>query len=362
MYLKFLVLILPAFLFSDFLYSSVTFNAYCEAYRKDPQGFEPEISKTVKVLYDLSGKTNCKEAFTFLKKLKYLDLSHKNLTTLIPLEGLTNLITLDISHNELQDLWGLENEKQIEVLIAHHNEIKNIVPLSQLKELMILDLSHNNLKFASPLKGLTNILKYFVNENPISKNEEEMDYLDSMLFFRKLQKRGVDYQFEESDSPEELLIQIVMAAERGDLVFFKKILSNPVIAAQLTSGEFLLGAPNRVKKMILAVRESYSLAYDLIEEYVRIKRFKPFVRSSLQPFMHKRMMQLNLLFEHHFAEGKDFPFSRGDVKNLRAFLIRKMIKDPKVTPQAILHHMDLWLESIKKSGIPPSLKSGFLMP
>ena len=145
------------FFISSSAFSKITFKGYCYLYKYSKQTLDPEVGHTVAVLYKLSGKDSCDEAFEYLNSLSSLDLSGKDLRSLKPLSGLENLKVLNVSQNDLLDLWGLELVPELMVVLAHHNRIRNISSLSLLDNLFKVDLSFNRLEFASPLKEIVGI-------------------------------------------------------------------------------------------------------------------------------------------------------------------------------------------------------------
>lgn len=128
---------------------------------------------------------------TGLSKLRSLDLSGCNLTTeqltavggcanltelrlagcglssIKPLESLTQLTLLDLSDNSISNLTPISECRTLQTLLLGTNALTSLGSLSKLTELQVLDLSRNVLKSLAPLSGCTQMRELNVSHNQL---------------------------------------------------------------------------------------------------------------------------------------------------------------------------------------------------
>ena len=73
--------------------------------------------------------------------------------------------------------------------------------------------------------------------NPIFADEEQMDYLNSILTLRRLESFGLTLDF--GDSPQESVYLAERSAIRGDLYYFRTLLSDLSVNASFSIDTFL---------------------------------------------------------------------------------------------------------------------------
>ena len=101
-----------------------------------------------------------------VQKIKNLDLSAKNISSLEGIQYFENLGMLKLSDNHISDLSPLVALKKIDFLLLNNNRITDITPLSELKALTLLNISDNQITDISPLENLANLTYlYFANNN-----------------------------------------------------------------------------------------------------------------------------------------------------------------------------------------------------
>ena len=135
---------------------NLTGNAQIDGNRSNYTGKKLEALNKIGEILDRDGTINLDiDKLGLFDNYKRLTLSYQNLTTLEPLEGLTNLEYLDVSYNKLT----LEDEKSQEILKSMtnltelnltNNKVTNITAVNNLKKLRYLfiigDDNHINLK------------------------------------------------------------------------------------------------------------------------------------------------------------------------------------------------------------------------
>lgn len=89
-----------------------------------------------------------------LRSLEKLTLSSCSLSTVAPLENLTNLTYLDLSGNTLRNIGIFAGFTKLQTLHMGSNALTDLDALSGLTELKVLDVSHNSLQSLKPLYGL----------------------------------------------------------------------------------------------------------------------------------------------------------------------------------------------------------------
>ncbi len=118
------------------------------------------------------------------KGLESLDLSETGLDTLLVLEkaNLTRLKTLNLSRNELTSLHGLEAYTALENLSAHDNEIVDISHLKNCTNLYYLGVKGNNIEDISVVKNFPHITTLNVGSNFI----KDLNALKGTVSLKKL--------------------------------------------------------------------------------------------------------------------------------------------------------------------------------
>jgi len=352
-----------SFFLSSSIFASIDFKGYCKLWKQDHKALGLELAHTIKVLYEVSHKQNCEDAFNELNR-GYLNLSGKQIKDLSPLKSLTKIGYLDLSDNELESLWGLENLSELTVLIANNNKIQDIHALYYTNELKIVELKNNQIKYASPLKGLLSLYDYKLDENPIQESEEGK-FLYSLMRERQ-KKSGFSYLMTKSEKSGEMVIQdegLIKGAEWGDFLFYHNLLANVENNAILTDPSFLMSQPIKVKKMVLGVKYAEDVVENMIMNYKKIKKIdfknlKPQIVKIYMDLFKEARKRLKPFFEYTLAEGTDFPHTRKDLAALERYLIKRMKQSPNLSPEIFKKQIKEWQQSIKKSGIPPSITTG----
>lgn len=120
-----------------------SFQEWCQ----QQASLSDEARKTVEVLLEAAGTSDCERADENLSSLTELGLSFYQITDVSPLSQLTNLEVLGLSYNQITD----------------------ISPLSELTNLSVLDLRDNQITDVSPLSQLTNLTELGLENNPIAQ-------------------------------------------------------------------------------------------------------------------------------------------------------------------------------------------------
>ncbi|MEQ8996485.1 MAG: leucine-rich repeat domain-containing protein [Coleofasciculus sp. B1-GNL1-01] len=131
-------------------------------------GLSAEARKTVEVLLEEAGTSDCKLAANNVSSRTELYLSGKEITDLRPLGGLTNLKTLRLHNNQITDVNPLSGLTNLEKLYISSNPLADIRPLSGLTNLTELDLNDNQIEDVSPLSELTTLKDLRLNNNQIT--------------------------------------------------------------------------------------------------------------------------------------------------------------------------------------------------
>jgi internalin A len=113
----------------------------------------PDTRRTVDVLLEEAGTTECDRADRKLSPLTELDLSNNQIVDLKPLSGLSNLSILNLSNNQIADIKPLSGLSQLSILNLSNNQIADIKPLSGLSQLSELWLSNNQIADIQHIPG-----------------------------------------------------------------------------------------------------------------------------------------------------------------------------------------------------------------
>ncbi|MCA1320411.1 leucine-rich repeat domain-containing protein [Bacillus tianshenii] len=92
-----------------------------------------------------------------MKKLEYLYIHDKGITSLKGLEGSVNLTDLLLSSNEITDLEPISTLTNLDFLSVGDNNITDITPIKNMKQLTYLDLSGNPISAVSILSSMTKL-------------------------------------------------------------------------------------------------------------------------------------------------------------------------------------------------------------
>jgi internalin A len=131
-------------------------------------GLSAEARKTVEVLLEEAGTSDCELAAKNLSSRTGLSLSITQITDIRPLAGFTNLTTLVLSGNQIKDISPLAGLTNLTVLYLSGNQIIDVSLLAGLTKLTVLSLSDNQIADISPLAGLTNLTELSLEENQIT--------------------------------------------------------------------------------------------------------------------------------------------------------------------------------------------------
>jgi internalin A len=168
--------------------SSPTFTTRCE--QTDPAS---EAGKTYKVLMEITGTQNCRDAESKLRDITFLVLNEKDIKDLTPIADLEHLQWLHLYGNRIEDISPLKRLSKLKDLVLDNNQISDISPLRELitlqelyvgrnrlsnvealgslKKLYILNLSSNQIQDVNALSGLTALLVLDLKNNPIIGNK-----------------------------------------------------------------------------------------------------------------------------------------------------------------------------------------------
>ena len=199
-----------------------------------------------------------------------------------------------------------------------------------------------------------------VEGNPLAAGEEEA--LLKIIHDREFGRLGNPYvdadNFLRKDGLER-------AALLGDHLFYRYILSNAERRAKITNKFFLFSSTVKVRKMVLAIKNKDDMAEHIIMSYRQAKKINlgsmnpQVVKVTLDMFDEARK-RLKPMFEYLLADGEVFPHSTQDLEVLKKNLEKCMAAKPSLNPMTIKQWVEEWQEGIRKSGIPPSLKTGYL--
>jgi len=119
-----------------------------------------------------------------------LDASDRNLTSLIGIDLMPNLIELDLKNNQISNLEPLKNLKHLKKLNLRNNDLTDLSPLALLTNLTYLNI-HSNLIITSiqPLSGLENLRTLIMAYVPIG---DEITLLENFKHLVHLNLRGCD--------------------------------------------------------------------------------------------------------------------------------------------------------------------------
>jgi len=140
-----------------------TFQDWCS----NRQQLSADAKRTLDVLLQKVGTSNCDRANQMLAELQTLDLSTFLLSDLSPLQGLTHITGLKLRNNHISDLTPLQNLTNLEDLDLSYNKISDLSPLQSLTKLVRINLSYNQISDVSPLQSLKVLNEVNLNYNQI---------------------------------------------------------------------------------------------------------------------------------------------------------------------------------------------------
>lgn len=140
-----------------------TFQDWC----LNRQQLSPEAKRTLDVLLQKVGTSNCDRANQMMAEQKMLDLSTFLLSDLSPLQGLTQITVLKLRNNHISDLTPLQSLTNLEELDLSYNKITDISPLKSLTKLIRINLSYNQISDVSPLQSLKVVSEINLNNNQV---------------------------------------------------------------------------------------------------------------------------------------------------------------------------------------------------
>lgn len=141
------------------------FEEWCE--RKND--LISETKKTVALLLNVAGTTNCKKAMYELQRLSSLSLISRGITDLQPLSNLTNLTELFLGGNQISDVNPLSGLTNLKTLNLSFNQISDVKPLASLTNLTELVLSGNQIKDVQVFCKMPKLVRSYLFQNPTSQ-------------------------------------------------------------------------------------------------------------------------------------------------------------------------------------------------
>ena len=100
-----------------------------------------------------------------LRALEKLTLSGCSLSSIAPLEYLSNLVYIDLSNNTLRNIDVFSGFTRLQEIYMSANALTELDAMSDLKELKILDVSSNSLQSLKPLFGITGLTELLAGNN-----------------------------------------------------------------------------------------------------------------------------------------------------------------------------------------------------
>ncbi|MCX7746652.1 MAG: stalk domain-containing protein [Clostridia bacterium] len=103
-----------------------------------------------------------------VKKISFLDLSEKKISSLEGIQHFVNVKEIDLSKNTITDISPLIPLQKLSFLNISENKISNFMPLNNLKELAVLNAGAAFMGDLSPIRDLTNLKELHLFENNLS--------------------------------------------------------------------------------------------------------------------------------------------------------------------------------------------------
>jgi uncharacterized protein YehS (DUF1456 family) len=131
---------------------------------------KPEPSQDLSISFNavvkaarLQTKMKTESAENVLKKVKSLDMSSKNLTSISNLTRCASLQMLSLSHNSIVHISGLEQLRSLRILNLESNLIQKIEGLATLTALEKCYLDYNYIKVMEGLENLQRLAEFTLN-------------------------------------------------------------------------------------------------------------------------------------------------------------------------------------------------------
>ena len=141
-----------------------TFEDWC----KNKDSLNEEVKHTINVLLAKVKTSDCKIANEKLSDTWFIDLSHSEISNLLPLSSFTKLTRLNLADNQIVDIKPLEKLTKLTDLGILGNRISDISPLRNMKDLYRLSAQRNQISDVTPLKGLIKLNYLLLHDNKIS--------------------------------------------------------------------------------------------------------------------------------------------------------------------------------------------------
>ncbi len=106
---------------------------------------------------EIGGLVDDKRTAQEMAQLITLEVTDRQVATLVGLESATNLKDLDANENDISDLTPISGLTQLTILRLARNNIDNLEPLADLDNLRVLQLNGNAIANLSALGALTNL-------------------------------------------------------------------------------------------------------------------------------------------------------------------------------------------------------------
>lgn len=141
-----------------------TFQDWCSNRQQLPTA----AKRTLDVLLQQVGTSNCDRAAQMLSEQETLDLSTLLISDLSPLTGLNHITSLRINNNQISNLTPLQSLTNLTELDLSHNQIVDVRPLQTLTKLTRLNLSYNQISDISPLQDLKALIEVYLTSNQVT--------------------------------------------------------------------------------------------------------------------------------------------------------------------------------------------------
>ena len=140
-----------------------SFEQWCQ----QQASLSAEARKTLEVLLEEAGTSDCELAAKNLSSRTALNLVSRGISDLSPLSELTNLAGLYLYNNQITDVSPLAGLTNLQWLDLNSNQIADVSPLAGLTNLIELHLNSNQITDVSPLARLTNLFVLNLQGNAI---------------------------------------------------------------------------------------------------------------------------------------------------------------------------------------------------
>ena len=117
-----------------------------------------------------------------LKSLERLVLQDCNLSSIAPLDGLTNLTYLDLSKNALRNIGVFSGFTKLQELHMGENALTDLDAISNLSELKIINVPLNSIQSIKPLFSVIGLTELNISDNAL----EDIDGIGALTSLSKL--------------------------------------------------------------------------------------------------------------------------------------------------------------------------------